>query len=389
MSEAVPHGEPPGAGGLRRLSLEPHVRPARRSAADAPRRVRADSRVGRWIRAALGVRRVVSAEGVLYRERDASCAKAALRGLGRGEKSFDAVFEGQPAMRIRLTPRRVYHDLAPDPLVETLRRIAPLLPPAARAAFGGCGTGAAAAWLADHVGPSGAVLGMDRDGESVRFARRRYARANLGFEVCGPETLAQETDHAFDLVVVTDRWLAGIDPPSGVTPLPAAEHHGPAPIDLAQTDPAQTDHAQTDRAATGERLGPLCNMLRAAWRVAAERAPIVLICAETPLEGAAAAMSSLLRSPDAPGTMLERRPADDEACALVIARRLPAPAETEGRPRPTRAGPDWLSALHDDDDEDDEDPNERDDPDDSDDPDDASETGQADDDGDGDDDTPP
>ena len=50
----------------------------------------------------------------------------------------------------------------------------------------GAGTGAITAGIARAVGPSGTVLGIDRDETMVRLAREHHAGvANLAFELFG------------------------------------------------------------------------------------------------------------------------------------------------------------------------------------------------------------
>ena len=70
----------------------------------------------------------------------------------------------------------------------------------------GCGTGGGTGVLAQLVGPSGAVLAVGEDHESVRFARRRYAAANVGFELAGsPRKIPGEPDGAFEAVIAIDQ----------------------------------------------------------------------------------------------------------------------------------------------------------------------------------------
>ena len=77
----------------------------------------------------------------------------------------------------------------------------------------GCGTGAGSAQLASAVGPSGGVVAINRDGESIRFARQRYRADHLAFELGWLDTLSGELDGAFDVVVAVDLFRDAPDDP--------------------------------------------------------------------------------------------------------------------------------------------------------------------------------
>lgn len=157
--------------------------------------------------ASVGPARVVEVEGVRYRERRPRPLRSAF-GAEPGVREYEVFFPDADArrrpMRIRATPTRLYDDLTPDPRVEMVRRLDTTVRPGDRVLELGCGTGGASRHLAYLVGPSGGVVALDRDGESVRFARQRYAGDQLGFELGWVETLSGELDGAFDCVVVTD-----------------------------------------------------------------------------------------------------------------------------------------------------------------------------------------
>lgn len=125
-----------------------------------------------------------------------------------GVREFDVRFPGGDRrtrpMRIRSTPTRIYDDITPDPRAELVRSLDELIRPGDRVLELGCGTGVGAKHLAYLTGPSGGVVSLDRDGEAIRFARQRYAAAQLGFELGWIETLAGELDDAFDTVVLVD-----------------------------------------------------------------------------------------------------------------------------------------------------------------------------------------
>ena len=63
----------------------------------------------------------------------------------------------------------------------------------------GCGDGKISAALADHV-PDGAVLGIDRSADMIRFAQERHASSTprLDFEVC--DAAALQFENEFDVV---------------------------------------------------------------------------------------------------------------------------------------------------------------------------------------------
>jgi SAM-dependent methyltransferase len=161
--------------------------------------------------AAIGPGRVVTAEGVQYRERRARPA-GPLRtpftqpepGVREYEVRFPDADQRKRPLRIRATPTRIYDDLTPDPRVELIRTLDDVVTPGQRVLELGCGTGAGSRHLAHLVGPSGGVVSLDRDGESVRFARQRYPADQLGFELGWTETLSGELDAAFDAVVCVD-----------------------------------------------------------------------------------------------------------------------------------------------------------------------------------------
>lgn len=149
-------------------------------------------RVFRW-------RRVIRAPGVRYTELTTEPLRRALSRLGGGFKEYEVEFTHAPRMRIRATRRRVYADLAPPPDDGAWVTIASLVRPGDRVLILQGGTGYAAERMSRLVGPAGAVVSLDRDEESTRFAQRRYRAANIAFEAGHVEALRGETDGSFDL----------------------------------------------------------------------------------------------------------------------------------------------------------------------------------------------
>jgi len=141
----------------------------------------------------IGSDRVVRVEGVTYRRLRA--ARAADR---KGQARYRVRFADGAEMIIHPTPQRSFADLAGVESLEACRLAEPVLRPGMRVLVYGGGTGSVAAWCARCVGPSGAVVSLESDAESVRFARRRYPLPNVAFERGGVETLSGELGDAFD-----------------------------------------------------------------------------------------------------------------------------------------------------------------------------------------------
>ncbi len=173
----------------------------------------------RWraLKHVLGARAVVVVDGVQYRERSTVSLRRALSASGPGVKEYRVRFPSntqREPMKIRATRKRIFDDLCPDPRVVMYRQIEALIRPGSRVLELGCGTGGGTRLLSEAVGPSGGVVAMNRDGESIRFARQRYGFGNIGFEVGWIETLKGELDGAFDVVCVVDPMRAAEDDPA-------------------------------------------------------------------------------------------------------------------------------------------------------------------------------
>jgi SAM-dependent methyltransferase len=161
----------------------------------------------------LGLRRRVVVEGVRYRERSPTPLQRALSPRGRGWKEYEVRFPAGRGMTIRVTPERRYADLMDLPDLRAIALAEASVRPGSRVLVLGCGTGAIPARFAGWVGPHGAIVAIDHDNESIRFARRRYPLPNASFERGGAELLSGEMDGSFDLVAVIETWLATRDDP--------------------------------------------------------------------------------------------------------------------------------------------------------------------------------
>ncbi len=174
-------------------------------------RTSAWSRFSDSVRRMLGLHPTLVVSGVRYRERGRESLRRALSSRGSGVKEYDVEFPDGKRTRIRCTPDRLYADLSGALLSPAYLACDPLIRPGMRLLDASCGTGYGAAWLAERVGPSGAVVALDRDLESIRFARLRYPLGNVSFEPGGIESVMGETDGAFAGVLACGVPLRGQD----------------------------------------------------------------------------------------------------------------------------------------------------------------------------------
>ncbi len=165
------------------------------------------------LRAMLGLRRRITVEGVRYKEKDTAPIDRALSSKKRGEKQYEVRFPAGRSMTIHCTPQRRYADLMDVPELRSIAFGENLVRPGSRVLVLGVGTGAPARLIAEWIGPHGGLVAIDRDNESIRFARRRYRIEGVSFERGGPELLAGELDGAFDLVMITQHWIERCDEP--------------------------------------------------------------------------------------------------------------------------------------------------------------------------------
>lgn len=153
------------------------------------------------LRHLLGMRNALVVDQVRYTERDAVPLARALASEPSGSKDYLVRFPDGSGMRIRCQHTRVYADLMPDPRLPAYEALQRIIKPGMRVLEMRAGTGAGSALLAWTVGPSGGVVALERDGESVRFARRRFSVPHLATERGGVESLRGELDGAFDAIV--------------------------------------------------------------------------------------------------------------------------------------------------------------------------------------------
>lgn len=186
------------APGTRRAVRADDADQRRRAAGRLRRKGRIRSLAQRF-RRRLGLPQVLLVDGVRYAERDLVPLHRAVSSRGRGVKEYVVRFPaGRGRMRIRCTPGRVFADLSTDPRLSGYEHGVARLRPGMRVLEIGCGTGAGSAMIARAVGPSGGVISLGTDRESIRYARRRYPYDQLAFEIGSVETLRGELDGSYD-----------------------------------------------------------------------------------------------------------------------------------------------------------------------------------------------
>ena len=168
------------------------------------RAMRRTARVVDRLRAILGLQRAQTVDGVRYTETSSESLRRALSRRGSGSKEYIAEFRDGHRMLIQCTHTRIYADVMEPRLLPCYEMLLPYLRPGMRVLDMGCGTGYGSAWLLDAVGPSGAVVAVDRDAQSIQYAQRRYPAPNVAFEIGWSNALSGEIDGAFDLVVSLD-----------------------------------------------------------------------------------------------------------------------------------------------------------------------------------------
>src|SRR5688572_14021060 len=137
------------------------------------------------VRSLMGVRRGFKVQGFYYKETSTELLSKALSRKGAGEKEYRVTFPDGAKMKVHCSVRRPYADIMGPVMLPHYQRAQAMIRPGMRVVTAPCGTGNAVAWLSERVGPSGAVVALDKDAESISYAQRRYARANVAFETGG------------------------------------------------------------------------------------------------------------------------------------------------------------------------------------------------------------
>ena len=225
MSGSRGRGERPLSWGEQESKRKARKRSVRSSGAERAW-VRVMHRIKRVGRSLGFTRRRVVVSGVVYRELSGVSLRRALAETGPGVKEYEvrfptpsgamtsAQYPYRESMRIRFTHRRRFADVGHDPRVRFVRALRGVVRPGDRVLDLGCGTGAGSAELAAGVGPSGGVVAINRDGESIRFARQRYRADHLAYELGWLDTLSGELDGAFHVVVGLDVFRDAEDDPA-------------------------------------------------------------------------------------------------------------------------------------------------------------------------------
>jgi SAM-dependent methyltransferase len=154
------------------------------------------------LRHVFGLRQWFFVEGVRYRELTSDSMRRALSRKGPGFKDYEVLFPDGASMQIRASADRIFADLAGADRFAVYSRAEQLLLPGMRILILGGGTGYAGNWAAARVAPSGAVVSLEVDAQSVEYARRRYRTPNVSFETGGIAELAGEIDGSFNAAVV-------------------------------------------------------------------------------------------------------------------------------------------------------------------------------------------
>lgn len=153
------------------------------------------------LRLLLGLRNSTTIDGVRYVERTHEPLRRAISSKGKGFKDYEVTFRDGERMRIRYTPDRVYADLVGPPALAPYRPADELIRPGMRLLELDAGSGYGAAWLAQRVGPAGAIVALEEDGESAHFAKRRYLLSNVAIERGSTEALEGELNGSFEGII--------------------------------------------------------------------------------------------------------------------------------------------------------------------------------------------
>ena len=156
------------------------------------------------LRHAIGLRQTFTVDGVRYTETTRESLRRALSRKGSGQKEYEARFPDGSSMTIRASADRPFADLASPDALTAYTRADRLLLPGMRTLILPGGTGYAGHWAAERVAPSGAVVSLEADEQSVNYARHRYRLPNISFERGALSDLSGETDGAFDAALVVN-----------------------------------------------------------------------------------------------------------------------------------------------------------------------------------------
>ena len=217
-------------------------------------------------------------EGVRYRELTSDSMRRALSRKGAGFKEYEVLFPDGSFMQIRASADRLFADLAGVDRFAVYSRSEQLLLPGMRVLILGGGTGYAGNWAAARVAPSGAVVSLESDPQSVEYARRRYRTPNVSFESGGIAELSGEIDGAFNaailvlpdprpdpVAVVAECWRL-IAPGGWLLAAAPAGAHGDFLLDIA------ADTCRSDGRATVSLLDRSSDWTSAVYRRPAEDA---------------------------------------------------------------------------------------------------------------------
>lgn len=164
------------------------------------------------LRRLFGVPASFVVDGVRYRELTREPLTKALAPRGRGYKDYLVRFPDGRETTIRCTRSRQFADLTGPRLIPQYQLAEPWIRPGQRLVALRTGTGYAAAWLAQRVGPSGAVVALEPDEAAVHYAEARYRGGPVAFEPGGIAELTGETDGAFDAAFAVEALHVEDDP---------------------------------------------------------------------------------------------------------------------------------------------------------------------------------
>jgi SAM-dependent methyltransferase len=218
----------------------------------------------------VGFRQGFVVEGVRYRELTAERLRHALSRQGAGSKDYRVAFPGGRSMQIACTPVRHFADITGPRLVPVYRHVEGVLRPGMRVLIVEAGTGYGPAWVGQRVAPSGAVVALDRDHQSILYAQRRYGLPNISFEHAGVEALAGETDGAFDAVIAPEALREGDEPGPALRELWRVVRPGGWMLVAAPPEPWPAIRVRDPRPPLGIGQEALMDLLRSATLPEAE-----------------------------------------------------------------------------------------------------------------------